>query len=148
MTRWQRNLLDALYVAMEAIPWFAAITVIATIGERGYLTALARELRFRNNGEFFTDAERATEVTQLLMERADSATSGPALWVVALAGFGAFWLMRAMLQLRLAGSLGAAVLVIASVFGLNILLHHVAHGLGCFRTQNAHGFAGLFQPNQ
>ena len=33
-------------------------------------------------------------VTQLLAEQAESATSGPALWVVALAGFGGFWLMH------------------------------------------------------
>lgn len=125
MTRWQRNLLDVLYVVMESIPWFAAITVLATIGERGYLTELSRELRSRVAADFLDNPERARVVAEALADRAETATAGPALWAVALAAFGGFWLMRAMLQLRLTGAVGAGALVLASVFGLNILLHLV-----------------------
>lgn len=123
MTRWQRNLLDALYVVMESIPWFAAITVLATIGERGYLNELSRELRFRISQDFADDPERALAVVESLAGSAETATAGPPLWVVALAAFGGFWLMRALLQVGLSGPVGAVALVLASVFGLNILLH-------------------------
>jgi hypothetical protein len=123
MTRWQRNLLDVLYIAMESIPWFAAITVLATIGERGYLTELSRALRSRIAADFLENPERARAVAESLAERAESATAGPALWAVALTAFGGFWLMRAMIQIKLTGPAGAGALVLASVFGLNILLH-------------------------
>ncbi|MDA0352230.1 MAG: DUF4129 domain-containing protein [Chloroflexi bacterium] len=123
MTNWQRNLLDTLYVAMETIAWFVAITVVATIGERGYLRQLSRELSFRNAAGDFSDPDRAREVVQLLASRAESATAGPSIWVVMLAGFGGFWLMRGLVQLKLGGTLGAIALVLASVIGLNVLLH-------------------------
>lgn len=123
MTQWQRNLLDALYVVMESIAWFAAITSIATIGERGYLSELGRELRFQIGSAQVEQPERAQAVATLLTEQAQTATAGPALWAMALAAFGGFWLMRAFLQLGLGGPLGAAALVLASVFGLNIILH-------------------------
>lgn len=125
MTTWQRNLLDVTYVAMESIPWFAAITVIATIGERGYLGELARRLRFEISGQFFENPERATAVADSLAEQSLSATAGPSLLVVALAAFGGFWLMRGLTQLRLGGPVGAMALVLATVFGLNVLLHLV-----------------------
>lgn len=123
MTRWQRNLLDVLYIGMESLPWFVAITVLATIGERGYLRQLARELSFRVNTDFSDDPDRARAVVATLTEQSEVATSGPALWAILLAAFGGFWLMRTLLQLRLGGPAGAGALVLASVFGLNILLH-------------------------
>ena len=123
MTRWQRNLLDVVYVAMESIPWFVAIAVFATIGERGYLSELARELRLTAAEEFVREPERAVAVAASLLEQAEVATAGPALWAVAVAGFGGFWVMRAVIQLRLSGPMGAVALVLASVFGLNVLLH-------------------------
>lgn len=123
MTRWQRNLLDALYISMESIAWFAAITSIATIGERGYLSELSRELQSQIASNQLEGTERAEAVIQSLAERADTATAGPSLWIVALAGFAGFWLMRGVLQLRLGGPIGAVGLVLASVFGLNLLLH-------------------------
>ena len=128
MTRWQRNLLDVLFVMMEAIPWFAAITTVATIGERGYLAELSRELRLQISVLPLSDPDRANEVSRLLLEQSESATAGPALWAVLLAGFGGFWLMRSLNQLRLGGALGAIALVLASVFGLNILLHVIFAG--------------------
>lgn len=123
MTRWQRNLLDVLYIAMESIPWFVAVVVLATIGERGYLTELSRELTFSISSEFANNPERARAVAEAIGDQAATATSGPALWAVLLSAAGGFWLMRAMLQLHLGGPIGAVGLVLASVFGLNILLH-------------------------
>ena len=125
MTNWQRNLLDVLYIAMESIPWFTAITVIATIGERGFLGDLARQLRSQIAADFFQDPNEATAVADALAAQALVATAGPGLWVVALAAFGGFWLMRSLIQLRLSGPAGAAALVLATVFGLNVLLHLV-----------------------
>jgi hypothetical protein len=125
MTRWQRNLLDVLYISMESIPWFVAITFMATISERGFLRELARELRYEASTELFQDPERVISVADALLRQAETATSGPGLWVVALTAFGGFWLMRTLTELRLGGAFGAVALVLASVFGLNILLHLV-----------------------
>lgn len=123
MTRWQRNLLDVLYVLMESIPWFAMITAIATVGEQGYLGELSRELRFAAASNNLVDPDQARVVADAILEQSQTAAAGPALWAVAGAAFGGFWLMRGMVQLRLSGALGAIVLLLASVFGLNLLLH-------------------------
>lgn len=123
MTRWQRNLLDVLYISMETIPWFVAIVVIATIGERGFLNELSRTIRFSAGSQDLGDPERVAAVVDSLAQQAEVATSGPGLWAVALAAFGGFWLMRSMNQLRLSGAVGAIALVVASAFALNILLH-------------------------
>ena len=123
MTRWQRNLLDVLYIAMETLPWFVTIVVVATVGERGFLNELARVVRFSAGSQNFGDPERVEAVIASLQQQAEVATSGPALWAVALAAFGGFWLMRSLLQLKLGGAVGAVALVLASAFALNILLH-------------------------
>src|SRR5207249_2782713 len=39
--RWQQTLADYLYVLAEAIPWFMAITLVATWGERDFMSQLA-----------------------------------------------------------------------------------------------------------
>ena len=44
MTRWQRWLLDVLYVGVESVPWFMAIAVMATAAERTYLRDVAGAL--------------------------------------------------------------------------------------------------------
>ncbi len=123
MTRWQRNLLDVLYISMEAIPWFVAIVVVATIGERGFLTELSRVIRFAAGSQDLGDPDRVAEVVESLSQQAEVATSGPGLWAVALAAFGGFCLMRGLIQLKFGGAFGAIALVITSAFALNILLH-------------------------
>ena len=77
MTRWQRNLLDVLYISMESIPWFVAITFMAAISERGFLRELARELRYEASTELFQDPERVISVADALLRQAGTATSGP-----------------------------------------------------------------------
>jgi hypothetical protein len=123
MSRWQRSSLDFLFVAVEAIPWYLAITLVATIGERGFLRQLAREIEFAAGTDQLVDPDRAVAVAAQLRQAAESATSGAPFWIVLLAAFGGFWLIRALLSLRLGGGVGAIALVLASVLGLNVVLH-------------------------
>ena len=45
MIRWQRWLLDLLYVGVESVPWFMALTVMTTVSERAYLREVGGSLK-------------------------------------------------------------------------------------------------------
>jgi len=92
MTRWQRWVLDILYVGVESL------------------------------GEIENPA-RATAVAAELLQTSTEAASGPGFLIVLLAGLGGFLLIRAVQFANLKGTLGAIVVLVASVIGLNVVLH-------------------------
>lgn len=108
---------------MESLPWFVALSLLATIGERGHLAEMARELRFFPAEDFAQGADHQAAVIEVLWEQSEVVTAGPQLWAVAAAGLGGFWLMRYLRDMQLGGVWGAIVLLVVSVFGLAVLLH-------------------------
>lgn len=123
MTRWQRWLLDFLYVGVESVPWFMAITVMATAGERTYLRDVAAALQVQVALGEIENPARATALVGELLRDSVEAASGPGFLLVLLTGLGGFWLMRAIQAAKLSGALGAVVVLVASVLGLNVMLH-------------------------
>lgn len=123
MTRWQRWVLDLLYVGVESVPWFMLITIMATAGERTYLRDVASGLEVQIALGEIENPARATALVAELMRDSAEAASGPGFLVVLLAGMGGFWLLRAVQAFKLSGAFGAIVVLLASVIGLNILLH-------------------------
>tara|TARA_Y100000588_G_scaffold350251_2_gene401275 strand:+ start:3037 stop:4584 length:1548 start_codon:yes stop_codon:yes gene_type:complete len=121
--RWQRNLLSLLYIAMESLPWFVALSLLATIGERGHLAELARELRFFPAEDFTQGADHQAAVIEVLWKQSEVVTAGPQLWAIAAAGLGGFWLMSYLRDMQWGGMWGAIVLLVVSVFGLAVVLH-------------------------
>ena len=123
MTRWQRWLLDLLYVGVESVPWFMAITVMATASERTYLREVGGALKVQIALGNIENPARAGAVAADLLRESAEAASGPGFVMVLLTGLGGFWLMRAVRTARLSGALGAVVVLLASVLGLNAVLH-------------------------
>ncbi|MBT5772988.1 MAG: DUF4129 domain-containing protein [Dehalococcoidia bacterium] len=123
MTRWQRWLLDLLYVGVESVPWFMAIAVMATAAERTYLRDVAGALQVQIAlGEIENPVRGTALVAELLRDSTD-ALAGPGFLIVLLTGLGGFGLMRAVQTAKLNGALGAVVVLVASVLGLNVMLH-------------------------
>jgi hypothetical protein len=123
MTHWQRWLLDLLYVGVESVPWFMAITLMATVGERTYLQDVVASLNLEIALGNMENPARAGAVTAALLRKSTEVASGPGFLLVLLTGLGGFGLMRAVQTVRLSGALGAMVVLLASMLGLNVLLH-------------------------
>jgi uncharacterized protein DUF4129 len=123
MTRWQRWVLDLLYVGVESVPWFMLITIMATAGERTYLRDVASGLQIQIALGEIENPVRATALAAELLRDSAEAASGPGFLIVLLAGLGGFWLMRAVQAAKLSGAFGAIVVLVASVIGLNVVLH-------------------------
>jgi hypothetical protein len=123
MTRWQRWLLDVLYVGVESVPWFMAISIMATAAERMYLRDVAGVLQVQIAlGEIENPVRGTALIIELLRDSTDS-LAGPGFLIVLLTGLGGFGLLRAVRAAKLNGMLGAMVVLVASVLGLNVLLH-------------------------
>jgi hypothetical protein len=123
MTRWQRWLLDVLYVGVESVPWYMTIVVMATAAERTYLREVALALQVQIElGEIENPVRGTALVAELLRDSTD-ALAGPGFLIVLLTGLGGFGLMRAVQTAKLSGALGAVVVLVASMLGLNLMLH-------------------------
>ena len=128
MTRWQRSLLDLLYIAVESVPWFMAITLVATVGEQTYLGDLSAVLETEIALNLVERPVRAAALAGELRQASTEAIAGPPLWLVALTALGGFGLIRAVRSTGLSGALGAAVVFLASLLGLNAILHMALAG--------------------
>ncbi len=128
MSAWQRRATDGLYVLVEAIAWAMVLRVLATSFEREFLRNLGRDVRFLASSDEFESSEAAALVAAQIAQAVESTTAGPSVLLVVLAAFGGFYVTRALVQNRITGSLGALIALIASVFGLNLLLHVVLAG--------------------
>jgi len=117
-SRWQQPLVDQLYVIAEAIPWFMVIALIASWGERDFLTQVADRIA--------TEVGRSPQsvsVQQEVARAADTVITGPPVLVVLVTALAAFGLMRAFTKARLSGPLGAAAMLLLSLAVLNIMMH-------------------------
>jgi len=115
MTRWQRWLLDVLYVGVESVPWFMAISIMATAAERMYLRDVAGVLQVQIAlGEIENPVRGTALIIELLRDSTDS-LAGPGFLIVLLTGLGGFGLLRAVRAAKLNGMLGAMVVLVASV---------------------------------
>ncbi len=123
MTRWQRWLLDVLYVGVESVPWFMAIAVMATAAERTYLRDVAGALQVQIALGEIDNPVRGTALVAELLRDSTHALAGPGFLIVLLTGLGGFGLIRAVQTAKLSGALGAVVVLVASVLGLNVMLH-------------------------
>lgn len=151
MNAWQRRTTDGLYVLVEAIAWAMVLRVLATSFEREFLGNLASQLQFLARSEGFENPEAAAQLAAQVAQAAEGATAGPSVLLVALAAFGGFYVTRALVRSRITGSLGALVALIASVFGLNLLLHVAlsgdvriwdSSGVATFIDNSGVGFSG------
>ncbi len=152
MSAWQRRATDGLYVLVEAIAWAMLLRVLATSFEREFLRNLGRDVGFLASSDDFENPELAAQVAAQIAEAAESTVAGPSVLLVVLAAFGGFYVTRALVQSRITGSLGALIALIASVFGLNLLLHvglagdvriWDSSGLAAFIDNSGARFSGL-----
>lgn len=123
MTRWQRWLLDVLYVGVESVPWYMTIVVMATAAERTYLREVALALQVQIELSEIENPVRGTALVAELLRDSTDALAGPGFLIVLLTGLGGFGLMRAVQTAKLSGTLGAVVVLVASMLGLNLMLH-------------------------
>ena len=66
---------------------------------------------------------RGTALVAELLRDSTHALAGPGFLIVLLTGLGGFGLIRAVQTAKLSGALGAVVVLVASVLGLNVMLH-------------------------
>lgn len=128
MSLWQRRMTDGLYVLAESIAWAMVLRVLATSFEREFLRNLGRDVQFLARSDGFESPEAAAQIGVQIAQAVETTIAGPSLILVVLAAFGGFYVTRTLVQARITGSLGALVALIASVFGLNLLLHVVLAG--------------------
>lgn len=118
---YRRHALEVIYILAEGIAWFIAIAVLATMVERSFTEALADRIEGALSTGFRDPA--AAEVVLADLRAVAGSDAGPMLPVVLGAAFGGFLLMRFVPRLDLGVGLSAAVLVAASLLGVNLLLH-------------------------
>ncbi|MGE3961077.1 MAG: DUF4129 domain-containing protein [Dehalococcoidia bacterium] len=119
----RRAVLEGIYIAAEAIAWFLVIAVVASLIERSFLEALAQRLQLDLGVGEVADPTAAEAVLAQLEAATASIRSGPPLLVVFAAAAGGFLLMRLVPRLDLGPGLSSAVLVAATLLGVNLLLH-------------------------
>lgn len=121
MTRGFQTATEYLFVLTEAVGWYIAIRVIASTTQRGALTELLAEIESGVVGS--PDAPNVHAAALAVREALDGFAGGPSVVVVVAAAFGAFFLSRAITQLRLPRSAAALLGIVSSVLLLNVLLH-------------------------
>ncbi|MQC17471.1 MAG: DUF4129 domain-containing protein [Chloroflexi bacterium] len=130
---YRRPALEVIFIFAEALAWFMAIVLLATIVERSFLTALADRLALNFGPAGLPQAAATESVVRDLREAAGSEVGPPAIVVMAAAA-GGFLLMRYAPRLHLGPGLTSVVMVAATLLGVNVLLHLA---IGDFRVWDA-----------
>lgn len=120
--RYRRPALTGVYVITEGIAWFLVIAVIASVLETAFLDELANRLRTAITANELTQPAAAEAMLASIAE-ARGRNVGPSLFVVLAAAGGGFALLRLVRHLQLGPGAGSAVLLAATVLGVNVLLH-------------------------
>ena len=110
---------EGLFVLTEALAWFFAMRVLASVYERGVLRDLAFRIDLAASVEGGIDAivgGRASEVARLA---AETATAGPPWYIVLVAALTAFSLTRFIRSAQL-GALGTALGIAVSLAALSL----------------------------
>ena len=142
---WKQGVVDALFVAAEAIAWYVMFRVAATAVEQALLTQMADRLQLAVGAAELADgAGRATEALRVI-QRAAQLEHGPSILVVLITAFGGFALMRLLQRWKIEGALGAIVVIATSVLALNVLMHVAL--IGDLRVWDPSGLATAFNTN-
>ena len=124
---WRQNTMDGLFVATEAVAWFLALRVFATMLEQTFYADLEERLEAAIRAGQVVDPTRG-EAVNSMVRAAAAEPHGPSLLVVFLVAFAAFYFIRMLDRWRLTGALGAIVLLMGSVVALNIVLRFALAG--------------------
>ena len=127
MIVWRQRVLDALFVATEAVAWYLMLHVVATGLEQSFLKVIGERLSLSMSSLLPAEISRARDML-VEMERAATQEHGPPFLAVMAIAFGGFALMRVLMRYRFDGALGAVALIAGSVLGLNVLLHLALSG--------------------
>lgn len=139
MTRWRQALLDALFVATEAIVWFMGFRVFAMLSERAHLQELERRLVLGvAEGQVHPDAVREALT---VVRAASGAPAGPGLLLILVVAGTAFVTMRAITRAKMEPATAAVALLVGSVAALNLFLHVAISG--DVRIWDASGLIGF-----
>ncbi|PKN81235.1 MAG: hypothetical protein CVU47_07595, partial [Chloroflexi bacterium HGW-Chloroflexi-9] len=137
--RWRQALLDGIFVATEAIVWFMGLRIVATGAERAYLSDLERRLQ---GGVAEGVVDRVAVESALSVVRAGmDVSAGPSVLLVIGVALAAFLLMRGIMRSGLEPAAAAAVLLLGSIAGLNVVLHLAVSG--DLRVWDVSGFVGF-----
>ena len=121
--RWQRLGATALFLLTEALAWFIALRVFATAVERSGYTGLAASLELAVLRGAPLDRAAAIGAAERLREAVADVAAGPPWWIVVAGAGAAFLLAHHVTRLGLPGGLAAVVGLLASVLGVNALVH-------------------------
>lgn len=136
----RRTAVEWIFIATEGIAWFIAIAVLATLAERSFIESLADRLQSAIGlGDFANPVQAEMALADLRAVQGQSA--GPPVLVVLGAAAGGFALMRTVPRLDLGPGLTSAVLVAATILGVNVLLHL---SMGDLRLWDASRLVALF----
>ena len=128
----RQSIVDALFIATEAIVWYVMLHVLTTAMQQSYLSQVEGRLGSPRGGADILS----------IVHTASNAEYGPSLLIVLATAFGGFALMRGLTYAGLDGALGAIVLLAASVVVLNVLLHIAL--VGDLRVWDPSGLTELF----
>ena len=121
--RWQRIGATALFLLTEALAWFIVLRVFATAVERAGYTGLAASLDLAVLRGAPIDRPAALEAAERLREAASGVSAGPPWWIVVAGTGAAFLLAHYVTRIGLPSGLAAVVGVLASLLGVNALVH-------------------------
>lgn len=136
---YRRPALETIFLLAEGLAWFMVISVLATLVERSFLETLADRIAINIRPGALDDLGGAERVVRDL--RAEAGTdAGPSPLVIWAAAAGGFLLMRYAPRLDLGRGLTSAVMVAATILGVNVLLHLA---IGDLRIWDASKIVGL-----
>lgn len=138
---WRQNAMDVLFVATEAVAWFLALRVFASMLEQAFFSDLEQRLDSAIRAGQVANPARADAVLTMVRTAATE-PHGPNLLLVLLVAFGAFYFIRQLDRWRLTGALGAIVLLMGSVVALNIALRIAL--VGDLRAWDVGGIVDFF----
>lgn len=126
MTRAFRTATEYLFVLTEAVGWYIAICVIASMTQQGALNQALTAIESGVVGP--ANDPRVYAAAETLREALEGVSSGPSVIVIVVSAFAAFFLSRYITQLNLARSFSALLGIVGSVLIVNVLLHVVLSG--------------------
>jgi hypothetical protein len=121
--RWQQPTLEAFHLLTETLVWFVAIGVLASSAERTFVKDLTLRVEGLKGSEIGSQREAAERALVILEGSVDSILTGPSYLLFVLAALGGLLLVRTLGRARITGAFSGLVIVIASLLGLNLLLH-------------------------
>lgn len=131
----RRPLLESVFLLTEGLAWFIVLRALGTAAQRARLSDLEQGVRLLADE---ADLSQRTAL-QALSAAADDGSGGPSLVAVLVAAFGAFLLMRWIVQSGLPNTLAAVLGLAVSVIALHLLLVYAITGDLAFWAQSSFG---------